>query len=64
MNGSLPAAGHREHVVADPPERDADVEPRLGEIAARQLHALRQHYTGKLRLSDVKEMFGQMRDHA
>jgi hypothetical protein len=34
------------------------------EIAARQLHALRQHYTGKLRLSDVKEMFELMRDHA
>jgi hypothetical protein len=34
------------------------------EIAARQLHALRQHYAGKLRLTDVKEMFLQMRDHA
>jgi hypothetical protein len=34
------------------------------EIAARQLHALKQHYAGKLRLSDVKEMFEQMRDHA
>ena len=33
------------------------------EIAARQLHALKQHYTGKLRLFDVKEMFLQMRDH-
>ena len=32
------------------------------EIAARQLHALRQHYAGKLRLTDVKEMFLQMRD--
>jgi hypothetical protein len=30
------------------------------EIAARQLHALRQHCAGKLRLSDVKEMFEQM----
>jgi len=29
-----------------------------------QLHALRQHHSGKLRLSDVKEMFEQMRDHA
>ena len=27
------------------------------EIAARQLHALRQHYAGKLRLTDVKETF-------
>jgi len=27
------------------------------EIAARQLHALRQHYAGKLRLTDVREMF-------
>jgi hypothetical protein len=26
--------------------------------------ALKQHYTGKLRLFDVKEMFAQMRDHA
>jgi hypothetical protein len=34
------------------------------EIAARQLHALRQHHTGKLRLSDVKEVFEQMRDYA
>lgn len=32
------------------------------EIAARQLHALRQHYRGKLRLTDIKEMFRQMRD--
>ena len=31
-------------------------------IAARQLHALRQYYSGKLRLTDVKEMFRQMRD--
>jgi hypothetical protein len=34
------------------------------EIAARQLHALKQHYTGKLWLFDVKEMFLQMKDHA
>jgi hypothetical protein len=34
------------------------------EIAAHQLHALKQHYDGKLRLTDVKEMFVQMRDHA
>jgi hypothetical protein len=34
------------------------------EIAARQLHALRQHYSGKLRLTDVAEMFVQMRDYA
>ena len=37
------------------------------EIAARQLYALRD-YQGprerKLRLSDVKDMFEQMRDHA
>ena len=32
------------------------------EIAARQLHALRQHYAGKLRLVDVREMFVQMKD--
>jgi hypothetical protein len=31
-------------------------------IAARQLHALKQHYSGKLRLTDVKEMFLQMMD--
>jgi hypothetical protein len=30
------------------------------EIAARQLHALKQHYTGKLHLLDVKRMFEQM----
>jgi hypothetical protein len=37
------------------------------EIAARQLHALREYSSPrdrKLRLSDVKEMFEQMRDHA
>jgi hypothetical protein len=37
------------------------------EIAARQLHALKQHQSGqsgKLRLSDVKEMFLQMKDYA
>jgi hypothetical protein len=33
------------------------------EIAARQLHALKQHYRGKLRLFDVKEMFLQMNDY-
>jgi hypothetical protein len=33
-------------------------------IAARQLHALRQHYTGKLKLIDVREMFLQMRDQS
>ena len=39
-------------------------EVKADEIAARQLHALRQHHNGKLRLTDVKEMFLQMRDHA
>jgi hypothetical protein len=37
------------------------------EIAARQLHALREYsspHDRKLHLSDVKEMFEQMRDHA
>jgi len=34
------------------------------EIAACQLHALRQHYAGKLKLIDVREMFLQMRDRA
>jgi hypothetical protein len=33
-------------------------------IAAQQLHALKRYYSGKLRLTDVKEMFLQMRDHA
>jgi hypothetical protein len=32
-------------------------------IAAMQLHALKQHYDGKLKLTDIKEMFLQMRDH-
>ena len=35
---------------------------RRDEIAARQLHVLKQHHAGKLRLSDVKEMFLQMKD--
>jgi hypothetical protein len=33
-------------------------------IAAMQLHALKQHYSGKLKLTDVKEMFVQLKDHA
>jgi lipase chaperone LimK len=36
------------------------------EIALRQLHALKEHQgprEKKLRLSDVKEMFLQMKDH-
>jgi hypothetical protein len=37
---------------------------KADEIAARQLHAPKQHCAGKLRPSDVKEMFEQMRDHA
>ena len=34
---------------------------KADEIAARQLHSLKQHYAGKLRLSEVKQMFRQMR---
>jgi hypothetical protein len=37
---------------------------KRAEIAARQLHGLKQRDAGKLRLSDVKEMFEQMRDRA
>ena len=32
-------------------------------IAAMQLHALKQHYSGKLRITDVKRMFVEMKDH-
>ena len=32
------------------------------EIATRQLHALKQHYRGKLRLFDVNELFAQMKN--
>ncbi len=32
-------------------------------IAANTLHSLKQHYSGKLKLHDVKEMFVQMREH-
>jgi len=32
------------------------------EIAARQLWLLKQHWNGKLRITDVREMFLQMRD--
>lgn len=31
-------------------------------IAAMQLHALKERYNGKLRITDVKEMFVQMKD--
>ena len=34
------------------------------EIASRQLHALRQHYPGKLRLTDVAQMFLELKDQA
>jgi hypothetical protein len=34
------------------------------EIASRQLFALKQHPTGKLRIHDLKEMFEAMKDHA
>ena len=35
---------------------------KADEIAGHQLYTLKQYYPGKLRLSDVKEMFLQMRD--
>ena len=31
------------------------------EIAARQLHLLKQHYTGKLKLTHVADLFLKMR---
>ncbi len=31
-------------------------------IVAMQLHTLKQHYDGKLRLTDIKTMFLEMRD--
>ena len=37
---------------------------RHDEIAACQLHALKQHYNGKRRLSDIEEMFARMRGPA
>jgi len=36
--------------------------PKADEIAAQQLHALRQFSGGKLRLTGVKAMFLEMRD--
>jgi hypothetical protein len=35
---------------------------KADEIAARQLFALKQYYAGKLKISDVREMFVQLRD--
>jgi hypothetical protein len=35
---------------------------RADGIAAQRLHALKQHYSGKLKLHDVKTLFVQMRD--
>ena len=35
---------------------------KADEIAGHQLYTLKQYYPGKLRLSDVKEMFLRMRD--
>ena len=37
---------------------------RADEIAARQLHALKEHYGGKLKLHDVKAMFHALKDDA
>jgi hypothetical protein len=34
------------------------------EIASRRLHALRQHYSGKFRLTDVAQMFLELKDQA
>jgi hypothetical protein len=42
----------------------ADIAPERPDLAARQLHALRHYYVGKLRITDVIEMFVQMRDQA
>ncbi len=36
---------------------------RADAIAARQLHALKQYYSGKLKLHDVKSLFHHMKDH-
>jgi len=58
----LPAAVARDfvrHMRAFFAERDTI---KADAIAAQQLHALREHYNGKLRISDVREMFRQMRD--
>jgi len=33
-------------------------------IAAMQLHSFKEHYSGKLRLTDIKQLFVQMRDDA
>jgi len=33
-------------------------------IASNQLRALKQHYKGKLRLTDIKPMFLDMKDYA
>jgi hypothetical protein len=35
-----------------------------GLLATQGLHALKQHYKGKLKLTDVKEMFLELKDHA
>jgi hypothetical protein len=32
-------------------------------IAAMRLHALKQHYSGKLKLHEVKLLFHQMKDY-
>ncbi len=37
---------------------------KADEIAAMQLHALGQHYSGKLKLTDIKAIFLEIRDQA
>lgn len=38
-----------------------DTSVKADGIVARQLHALKQHWHGRLKLTDIKEMFVQMR---
>ncbi|GLH80709.1 hypothetical protein SSBR45G_56180 [Bradyrhizobium sp. SSBR45G] len=42
----------------------AETDPaKQGEIAVLQMHALRDHWKGKLGLNDVLAMFSDMREH-
>ncbi|WP_316169372.1 hypothetical protein [Bradyrhizobium sp. SZCCHNRI1058] len=42
----------------------AEADPaKRGQIAVLQMHALRNHWSGKLRLHDVEAMFIEMREH-
>ncbi|WP_316172835.1 hypothetical protein [Bradyrhizobium sp. SZCCHNRI2049] len=59
----LPPAVARAFVEAMRAYFAEDDPAKRGQIAVLQMHALRDHWKGKLRLHDVEAMFIEMREH-